>query len=258
MDLPDSLQLTIDGGIATLVLNRPQARNALDVPLLDALPPLLARLADDDSVRVVVITGAGTQAFCAGGDISGMDHGQAFDSSTLAARITRWAQASRLLHTMPKPTVAVLNGVAAGAGMALALACDLRIGTPAARFVTAFARIGMSGDFGGSYFLTRLLGPAKARELYLLSEAVDAATALSLGLLNRLVPAAELPAALQHLLGRLQAVPAATCAHIKANLNLALDADLATVLDAEATAMAALSSTEFTLQASRQVLGKPS
>ena len=258
MDLPDSLQLTIDNGIATLVLNRPQARNALDVPLLDALPPLLARLADDDSVRVVVITGAGTQAFCAGGDISGMDHGAAFDSSTLAARIARWAQASRLLHTMPKPTVAVLNGVAAGAGMALALACDLRIGIPAARFVTAFARIGMSGDFGGSYFLTRLLGPAKARELYLLSEPIDAATALSLGLLNRLVATAELPAALEQLLGRLQAVPATTCAHIKANLNLALDADLATVLDAEATAMATLSSSEFTRQATRQVLGKPS
>lgn len=258
MDLPDSLQLTIDNGIATLVLNRPQARNALDVPLLDALPPLLARLADDDAVRVVVITGAGTQAFCAGGDISGMEHGQAFDSSTLAARITRWAQASQLLHTMPKPTVAVLNGVAAGAGMALALACDLRIGTSEARFVTAFARIGMSGDFGGSYFLTRLLGPAKARELYLLSEPIDAATALSLGLLNRLIPAAELPAALEQLLGRLQAVPAATCAHIKANLNLALDADLATVLDAEATAMATLSSSEFTRQATRQVLGKPS
>ncbi len=257
MDGLDSLQLTIAGGVATLTLNRPHARNALDVPMLDALPSVLGTLVDDDAVRVVVLTGAGGQAFCAGGDISGMGNASAFEAAPLAAQITRWAQASRLLHTMPKPTVAVLDGVAAGAGMSLALACDLRIGTPAARFVTAFARIGMSGDFGGSYFLTQLVGPSKARELYLLSEGIDAESAFALGLLNRLVSVAGLPAALEQLLARLQAVPVAACSRIKANLNLALNADLATVLEAEAAAMASLSSSEFTLQASRQVLGKP-
>lgn len=258
MRLPDSLDLHVADGVAMLTLNRPQARNALDVPMLEALPPLLGELAADAAVRAVILTGAGEQAFCAGGDISGMPQAEALDPELLARQIAGWAQASLRLHTMPKPTLAVLNGVAAGAGMALALACDLRLGGPNARFLTAFARIGMSGDFGGSYFLTQLVGPAKARELYLLGEALDAERALTLGLLNWLVPAAELDATRERLLARLLAVPAPASARIKANLNLALTADLAAVLEAEARAMAELGSSEYTLRASREVLGKVS
>ncbi|HQR03231.1 MAG: enoyl-CoA hydratase/isomerase family protein [Proteobacteria bacterium] len=256
MNTSESILLNHRQGIATLTLNRPQARNALDVAMLENLPLLLEQIAADSTVRAVVITGAGTQAFCAGGDISGMDQAHPLAGDALAAQIARWARASVLLHTMPKPTLAVIDGVAAGAGMSLALACDLRLGTPRARFITAFARIGMSGDFGGSYFLTRLVGPARARELYLLSEAVGADAALALGLLNRLVPEEDLVGARDALLERLLAVPAEAIGHIKANLNLALEGDLARVISAEAAAMAHLSSSPHTLAASRQVLGK--
>lgn len=257
MDLPATLPLSVVDGVATITFDRPQARNALDVPMLDALLPLLERLAAEESVRAVVLCGAGGQAFSAGGDISGIPAGAASGTEALARQIEHWAQSSRVLHTMPKPTLAILDGVAAGAGMALALACDLRIGTPNARFVTAFARIGISGDFGGSYFLTRLVGPAKARELYWMSEAVDAEHALSLGLLNWLVPRDELDATRARVLARLLALPAPTAAHIKANLNLALHADLATVLRVEADAVAELGTSDFTRAATRAVLGKP-
>lgn len=257
MSQPDTLRLAITDGVATVTFDRPQARNALDVPMLDALLPLLERLAGDAAVRAVVLSGAGERAFSAGGDISAMPAPAAPDASdVLARRIEHWAQSSRVLHTMPKPTLAVLNGVAAGAGMALALACDLRIGTPNARFLTAFARIGISGDFGGSYFLTHLVGPARARELYWLSEAVDAERALALGLLNWLVPREELGATLDGVLARLLTVPAPTAAHIKANLNLAMHADLASTLAAEARAVAELGTSDFTRAATRNVLGK--
>lgn len=257
MSLPATLRLATSDGVATITFDRPQARNALDVPMLDALLPLLERLADDEAVRAVVLTGAGDRAFSAGGDISGMPALDELDSSeVLARRIEHWAQSSLVLHTMSKPTLAVLDGVAAGAGMALALACDLRIGTPNARFITAFARIGISGDFGGSYFLTHLLGPARARELYWLSEAVDAERALALGLLNWLVPRERLGVTLDGVLERLLAVPAPTAAHIKANLNLAMHADLASTLAAEARAVARLGTSDFTRAATRDVLGK--
>jgi 2-(1,2-epoxy-1,2-dihydrophenyl)acetyl-CoA isomerase len=256
MNLPATLPLSIVDGVATITFDRPQARNALDVPMLDALLPLLERLAADDTVRAVVLCGAGGQAFSAGGDISGIPVSATDGADALARRIEHWAQSSRVLHTMPKPTLAVLDGVAAGAGMALALACDLRMGTPNARFLTAFARIGISGDFGGSYFLTQLVGPAKARELYWMSEAVDAERALALGLLNWLVPREELDATRGRVLARLLAVPTPTAAHIKANLNLALHADLATILGVEARSVAQLGTSELTRAATREVLGK--
>lgn len=257
MSLPDTLRLVTRDGVATITFDRPQARNALDVPMLDALLPLLEQLAGDDAVRAVVLTGAGGRAFSAGGDISDMPAPDVLDSSdVLARRIERWAQSSLVLHTMSKPTLAVLDGVAAGAGMALALACDLRIGTPNARFLTAFARIGISGDFGGSYFLTHLVGPARARELYWLSEAVDAERALALGLLNWLVARSELDATLDGVLERLLTVPTPVAAQIKENLNLAMRADLASTLAAEARAVASLGTSDFTRAATRGVLGK--
>lgn len=257
MNLPATLQLAVDDGVATITFDRQQARNALDVTMLDALLPLLERVGRDDAVRAVVLTGAGDRAFSAGGDISGIPTSALDGHDALARHIEHWAQSARVLHTMPKPTLAVLDGVAAGAGMALALACDLRIGTPNARFLTAFARIGISGDFGGSYFLTHLVGPARARELYWMSEAVDAERALALGLLNWLVPRAELDATRNSVLERLLALPVATAAHIKTNLNLAMHADLASVLAAEARSVAELGTSDFTRSATRVVLGKP-
>jgi 2-(1,2-epoxy-1,2-dihydrophenyl)acetyl-CoA isomerase len=179
---------TIEDGVATLTFNRPDRMNALSTPIMEGLLLGLPRLADDPAVRVVVLTGAG-RAFCAGGDVKSMaEGGERRSPAEATAHLRSRMEVSRILHELPKLTIAMINGPAAGAGLAFALACDLRIAGASARLVTAFVRVGFSGDFGGSYFLTRLVGTAKARELYFTGRPVDAEEALSLGLVNRLVP----------------------------------------------------------------------
>jgi 2-(1,2-epoxy-1,2-dihydrophenyl)acetyl-CoA isomerase len=179
---------TIEDGVATLTFNRPDRMNALSTPIMEGLLLGLPRLADDPAVRVVVLTGAG-RAFCAGGDVKSMaEGGERRSPAEATAHLRSRMEVSRILHELPKPTIAMINGPAAGAGLAFALACDLRIAGASARLVTAFVRVGFSGDFGGSYFLTRLVGTAKARELYFTGRPVDAEEALSLGLVNRVVP----------------------------------------------------------------------
>ncbi len=239
-----SIRLEVEDHVARVTLDRPEARNAMDVAMLDRLPEILSELAGDAGVRCIVLTGAGEKAFCAGGDVRGLEDGggggerAAPDPSRLADRINGWAQASVLLHEMPKPTLGAINGTAAGAGMGLALACDLRIGCEHSRFITTFARIAMSGDFGGSHLLTQLVGTAKARELYFLSDPVSADEAFSLGLLNWKVPAAELRERTRELALRLAALPAPTQAAMKANLNASLGSRLRDVVRLEAESMA--------------------
>ena len=166
MNAPPELLETIEDSIATLTFNRPERLNALSTPIMQGLLDGLPRLAGDPAVKVVVLTGAG-RAFCAGGDVKSMAEGSEQRSTAEATtRLRSRMEVSRILHELPKPTIAMINGPAAGAGLALALACDLRIAGTSARLVTAFVRVGFSGDFGGSYFLTRLVGTAKARELY--------------------------------------------------------------------------------------------
>src|SRR5918992_1448788 len=180
----------VQDGVALLTMNRPERLNALNGPMLDAMLEALPRLAADATVGAVVLTGAG-RAFCAGGDVKAMAEGAEADGTTLedkAAALRARMEVSRWLHEAPKPTIAMVRGAAAGAGLSLALACDLRIASDTARFATAFARVGYSGDFGGSWFLTQLVGTAKARELYYTAEIVDARQALALGLANRVVP----------------------------------------------------------------------
>ena len=170
---------SIDNGVVTLTMNRPEALNALTPEMLDDLSNAMARLAADPEVRVIVLTGAG-HGFCAGGDVKNMD-ARSDSDEPLSERIRSLRQrmeVSRLLHETPKPTIAMIRGPAAGAGMSLALACDLRIASETAKITTAFARVGLSGDFGGSYFLTQVAGPAKAREMYLLADIIGAADAL--------------------------------------------------------------------------------
>src|ERR1700752_3157654 len=189
----DLLEVVKDG-VAVLTLNRPDRLNAMSEPMLAAMLEALRRLADDPEVGVVVLTGAG-RGFCAGGDVKAMAEGREFGGTTLeekAQDLRSRMEVSRWLHELPKPTIAMIRGAAAGAGLSLALACDLRIAGDSARFATAFARVGYSGDFGGSYFLTQLVGTAKARELYYTAEIVDAPQALGLGLVNRAVPDARL------------------------------------------------------------------
>src|SRR5262249_42241671 len=211
----------ISEGVATLTLNRPERLNALSTPIMEGLLEALPRLAQDEAVGVIVLTGAG-RAFCAGGDVKSMAEGSAqLSRGEAVSRLRGRMEVSRLLHEIPKPTIAMVNGPAAGAGMALALACDLRIAAQSARFVTAFANIGFSGDFGGSFFLSKLVGTGKARELYYMAEPIDAAEALSLGMVNRVVADGDLLNATMVLARKLARGPRIALALMKQNFNAA-------------------------------------
>jgi len=228
------IEATADG-VATLTLNRPDRLNALSTPIMEGLLEALPRLAADSAVGAIVLTGAG-RAFCSGGDVKSMAEG-ASGQRTLDDAVTHLRgrmEVSRLLHEIPKPTIAMLNGPAAGAGLSLALACDLRIAAQSARLHTAFANVGFSGDFGGSYFLSRLVGTGKARELYYTAEPLDAADALSLGIVNRVVPDADLVETTMLLASKLARGPRIALAAMKRNFNVAESGSLAQLLDLEA------------------------
>ena len=225
---------TIENGIATLTFNRPERLNALSTPIMQGLLDGLPRLAGDPAVKVVILTGAG-RAFCAGGDVKSMaEGGEQRNAAEAAAHLRSRMEVSRILHELPKPTIAMINGPAAGAGLALALACDLRIAGTSARLVTAFVKVGFSGDFGGSYFLTRLVGTARARELYFTGRPVAADEALTLGLVNRVVPDDQLHDATMELARSLVQGPQIALSLMKRNMNCAENAGLAELLDLEA------------------------
>src|SRR5262245_37012097 len=227
---------TVKDGIAVLTMNRPDRLNALSGPMLGAMLEALQRLADDSAVGVVVLTGA-SRGFCAGGDVKAMAEGKEFGGTTMeekAQQLRSSMETSRLLHELPKPTIAMVRGAAAGAGLSLALACDLRIASDTARFGTAFARVGYSGDFGGSFFLTQLVGTAKARELYYTADLLDAQQAVGIGLVNRVVADARLEEETHTLAARLAKGPRIAYRYMKRNLNAAETASLNEMLDLEA------------------------
>jgi 2-(1,2-epoxy-1,2-dihydrophenyl)acetyl-CoA isomerase len=247
---------TIEDGVATLTFNRPERLNALSTPIMQGLLDGLPRLADDPAVKVVVLTGAG-RAFCAGGDVKDMaESGERRSTTVATTRLRSRMEVSRILHELPKPTIAMLNGPAAGAGLALALACDLRIAGASARLVTAFVRVGFSGDFGGSWFLTRLAGTARARELYFTGRPVDADEALSLGLVNRVVPDDQLHGVTMDLARSLVHGPAVALALMKRNLNCAQTGSLSELLDLEATNQVLTGRTEDHREAARAFVEK--
>jgi len=222
--------------VAVLTLNRPDRLNAMSPPMLDALLEALPRLAADPEVGVVVLTGAG-RGFCAGGDVKAMAEGRESAGTTLeekAQGLRSRMEVSRWLHEMPKPTIAMVRGAAAGAGLSLALACDLRVASDSARFATAFARVGYSGDFGGSWFLTQLVGTAKARELYFTADIMDAQQALALGIVNRVVPDVRLEDETMALAARLARGPRIAYRYMKRNFNAAESGTLKDLLDLEA------------------------
>jgi 2-(1,2-epoxy-1,2-dihydrophenyl)acetyl-CoA isomerase len=255
--MTDDLLETCAEGVATLTMNRPERRNAMSRPMLDAMQDALVRLAADSAVGCVVLTGAGP-AFCAGGDIKAMTE-RADADKTLeekARDLRARMEISRLLHEMPKPTIAKVRGAAAGAGLSLALACDLRIASDNSKFTTAFARIGFPGDFGGTYFLTKLVGAAKARELYFTADMLDAARALELGVVNRVVPDGDLDAAVADLAGRLAKGPSVAYGYMKKNLNAALDGTLEDSLDLEAWAQIRCAMTEDHKEAAQAFVEK--
>ena len=253
--MPEQLVLEhLEDGVLTLTLNRPERLNALNPPLMRALTDAIKAAANNHHARVVVITGAG-KAFCAGGDIGGKPDKTEQTAEELAAAAERAArrppdnvaariewlrgnmEAARVLYEMGKPTIAMIRGATVSVGMALAAACDFRVVSERASFTTAFVKVGLTGDYGASYFLTRLLGSARARELMLLSETVDARRADSMGMVSRLVPDEELETATLELAKRLASGPPVTYRFMKKNLAAAAEATLAEVLELEATHM---------------------
>ncbi len=236
----EDLLARIEDGVAVLTMNRPQARNAMSGAMLEAMQRYLAEFELDPQVKCVVLTGAG-KGFCAGGDVKGMaakgdgaPSEMTLDGAIHRQRVSQRGTAGKL-HKMPKPTIAALPGAAAGAGLALAMACDLRIMADTAIMTTAFARVGFSGDYGGTYFMSQLVGSAKARELYFLSERVSAEEALRLGLTNWVVPRQELEAKMMEVAKRLAAGPTVAYRYMKENLNRALAGEVDDCLDLEAT-----------------------
>jgi len=253
----DLLEVVKDG-VAVLTMNRPDRLNALSRPMLDAMLEALPRLAEATDVGVVVLTGAG-RGFCAGGDVKAMAEGREAAGITLEERaqaLRGRMEVSRWLHEMPKPTIAMVRGAAAGAGLALAMACDMRIAGESARFATAFARVGYSGDFGGSWFLTQLVGTAKARELYFTADILDARQALDLGLVNRVVPDASLEEETMALASRLANGPRIAFRYMKRNFNAAEHGSLKDCLDLEAWHHSRTGMTEDHREAARAFVDK--
>ena len=251
----DIILVDISENIATVTLNRPEKLNALSGEMMEGLVPVIEGLAEEKAVRCVVVTGAG-RGFCAGGDIAGMASGETLPSENPVARLRRLEETSRLLHEMPKPTIAMVNGPAAGAGLSIALACDIRIAGESARFGTAFVRIGFSGDFGGTWMLQRLVGPAKARELYFTGDLIDAGEAERIGMVNRVVPDDELGRETRSLAERIAKGPPIALARMKQNMNLGLASDFSTLLDAEAEGMIMTGMTQDNREAVKAFLEK--
>ena len=244
--MTDQLIETFADGVATLTMNRPQARNSLSGEMLSALSEAVQRHGASAKTRAVVLTGAGG-AFCAGGDVKGFaadtsrgagvgqGTGPSFEQRVTGLRggmeVVKW------LHEMPKPTLAVIPGAAAGAGLSLALACDLRIASETAKMTTAFSKVGLAGDYGGSWFLSQLVGAAKVRELYFTADVISGAEALALGIVNKAVPAAELPEAAAAYAKYLAGLPTTAIGYMKRNLNAAAHVTLSELLDLEAIHM---------------------
>ncbi len=237
----DDLLASLEDGVLTLTLNRPKARNAMSREMTGALAEQLADAELNPAVRCIVLTGAG-KGFCAGGDVKGMAArgdgtvgDNTIDSAIHRQRINQRATAGRL-YNMPKPTLAALPGAAAGAGLSLALSCDLRIMASNAILTTAFARVGFSGDYGGTFFMSQLVGTAKARELYYLSDRVSAQESLDLGLTNWVVEPEELVAKTREIAGRLASGPTVAYRYMKENFARAISTgDVDECLDLEAT-----------------------
>jgi 2-(1,2-epoxy-1,2-dihydrophenyl)acetyl-CoA isomerase len=232
----------ITDGVAVLTLNRPDRLNALSEPMVRGLCEALPRLGADPAVGAIVLTGAG-RGFCAGGDVKAMaDRAQPVEERHEGLR---WRHESvRLLRTIGKVVIAAVNGPAAGAGLGIALACDLRLAARSATFRTAFAAVGFSGDFGGSWTLTRLVGTAKARELYYLNPQIDAVEAERLGIVNRVVDDADLLPEAMAMARRIASGPRVAFSIMKRNLHAAETEPFQTVLDMEAFSQAYAGTTE--------------
>lgn len=236
----EDLLAEIEDGVAVLAMNRPSRRNAFSNEMMDAMARVLAKVEVDDDVGCVVLTGEGG-AFSAGGDVKAMAAPNSsggprasLDANIHRQRLNQQATSGKLWR-MPKPTIAAVPGPAAGAGFSLALSCDLRYAADVAIFTTAFGRVAFSGDYGGTWFLTRLVGPAKAKELYYFSERLTASEAETLGLINGVFPAEELKEEVMSKARRLAEGPSVAYRYMKENLNRAVHGTLEECMDLEVT-----------------------
>jgi 2-(1,2-epoxy-1,2-dihydrophenyl)acetyl-CoA isomerase len=235
----EDLLAEVDEGVAVLTMNRPDRRNAMSEAMMAAMERVLGEVEVDDAVGCVVLTGAGG-AFCAGGDVKAMaerpteQRGSTLDAAIHRQRLRQRATSGRLWQ-LPKPTVAAISGPAAGAGLSLALACDLRYAVEGAVLTTAFAKVAFSGDYGGTWFLTRLVGSARAKELYYFSDRLSAADAERLGIVNAVFPAADFDVEVRQRARRLAHGPRLAYRYMKENLNRAATGELGECMDIEAT-----------------------
>ena len=249
----DQLLCRIDDGVGVVTLNRPEARNALSDILTPALRRVIPELTAMSEVGCILLTGAGN-AFCAGGDVKSMNAGPTEQTAeqtteqTTEQKITtlRYKQVTltAMIYELEKPVIAALPGPAAGAGMSIALSCDIRIAAESAFISSAFRNIGLSGDYGGSWFLTQLVGTAKARELYYTAERVSAQECERLGIVNRVVPDDKLQEEAMTLAKRIASGPPIAIRYMKENMTRAVTQDLRTCLDMEADRLVRVTQTE--------------
>jgi 2-(1,2-epoxy-1,2-dihydrophenyl)acetyl-CoA isomerase len=238
----EDLLAEIDDGVAVITMNRPERRNAFSTAMVSALGAVLAQVEADEAVGCVVLTGAGG-AFCAGGDVKSMaaspadrgdGAGPSLDARIQRQRLNQRATSGRL-WSMPKPTIAAVGGPAAGAGLSLALACDLRYAVSGAVLTTAFAKVAFAGDYGGTWFLTRLVGSAKAKELYYFSDRLSAEDARRLGIVNAVFPPDDFAREVMERARRLAHGPSIAYRYMKENLNRAVSGELGDCMDLEVT-----------------------
>ncbi|MBA3411316.1 MAG: enoyl-CoA hydratase/isomerase family protein [Geodermatophilaceae bacterium] len=255
--MSESVRVDRNGAVATVTLDRPQAMNALDNSTKVDLRDRLHELGADGSVRAVVLTGAGDRAFCTGQDLK--EHIallQADDPAPLSTVAEHYNPIVLAIATMPKPVIAAVNGMAAGAGASLAFAADFRVAASRAVFLLAFARIGLSVDTGSSWTLPRLIGHAKATELAMLAEPISAQDALAIGLVTEVAPDEELAARAAALAQRLAAGPTIAYGAIKAALHFSAGVDLSTALTREGELMATTGASQDHKDAVAAFVGK--
>ena len=255
----DQLLCRVESGVAVITFNRPEARNALSDRLSPALRRMIKECDADSNVRALLLTGTGT-AFCAGGDVQGMGDNSSKATMTVADRTADLKQRQRTmtgaLVATRKPTIAALPGPAVGAGLAIALACDIRIAAQSAFLSAGYARVGLSGDYGIAWLLTRAVGSPRARELMFTSARVTAAEAERIGLVNRVVPDASLQAEAMTLARSLAQGPGAALASMKDNLDEAMTVGFETALDHEAERLVRLTATADHKEAVRAFIEK--
>jgi len=253
--MPDFLT-DVHDRVATLTLNRPEKLNALSGEILRGTIPVLKEWATNPDVGAIVLTGAG-RAFCAGGDVSKFLEGK--DDQTLEQRVDELREMQDLswqLYNLPKVTIAAVNGFAMGAGLGIALACDLRIASNEAKFGTAYAKVGFGGDFGTTWLLARYAGAPKAKELFFLADPIDAAEAHRINLVNRVVAPDHLNIAVQEIASRIAHGPLTSFRYMKANVNFAQSTDFRTLMDREAETHTRCGQTEDHREGVRAFLDK--